>query len=324
MSLDVFAKQGLEAREKSDSADVLVLQRSIWRDDVWKAALKWQARGKALVLEFDDSPQHTPPSVGGAYVLWRCWHVIEGKRLHKAKKGEENARPPAYRKFKERLALVDAVTVPSGSLLKDWRKKAKSIFLLPNCYDAGNLNWKKEKGSIGGIAIGAICSQSHLHSWENTALPKALERLCRNREDLRVMIFGDKRVAELLKPRLEKVQLLYHEWRPFDEYSNVLRYFDIGVAPMYGPYDTRKSEQKIVIDYPLMRIPWVASKHGPYKDQPGGFLVSKPWQWETRLRALVDDAELRAKIAEEGFQAAQSRNIDENAALWERAYKSIL
>jgi hypothetical protein len=326
LSLDLFARQDREAREKCDAADILVLQRSIWRDDVWDAALKWQGRGKPLVLEFDDSPQHIPPSYGGSYVLWRCWHVIEGDKLYKAKRFDKDALPPAYRKFKERLPQVDAITVPSMELLNDWRTRAKSAFMLPNCFDPGNANWRKEKGNIGGIAIGAICSQSHMHSWEQTALPKALTKLCKQFPDLRVMIFGDKRVSNMLKSGIGGGQLFHHEWRPFDEYPNVLRYFDIGVAPMFGPYDERKSDQKIAIDYPLMRIPWVASKHGPYRNyvNGGGFLVSRDWQWEPLLRELITDEALRTKVGAEGYQAAQTRSIDANVVVWERAYKGLL
>ena len=330
MSLDAFVTQTSEVREKCGKADLIVVQRSIWRDDVWATVQKWQAQGVPVILEFDDAPQHTPMSVGGAAILWRQYHAIEGNRILAVPRRDVKSHreagfkilPPAIKVFRERLPEMDAVTVPSEGLVADWQRKAKRIYLLKNCYDSGNPNWRKKKGSLGGFVIGWMGSYSHFPSWEKTGLVKELQNIVRQYPQVKVMIFGDHRIAQKLGLPADKI--LHHKSQSFEEYPNVLRYFNVGLAPLAGPYAKRKSDQKITIDYPLMRIPWIASRFGPYKQSAGGFLVSESWQWGQRLRQLIEDEALCKAKGEEGYQAAQERSIEVGIESYLQAYRKVI
>jgi len=332
MSLDAFVTQTSEVQEKCGEADLIVVQRSIWRDDVWETVQKWQARGVPMVLEFDDAPQYTPMSVGGAAILWKQYHVIEGNRIiavprrdvKKHRGAGIEVLPPAIKAFRERLPEMDAVTVPSEGLVEDWKRKAKRIYLLKNYYDPGNLNWRKKKGNLGGFIVGWMGSYSHFPSWEKSGLIPELQDVVRRHPQVKVMVFGDRRIAQKLGLPADK--MLHHKWQPFEEYPNVLRYFDAGVAPLAGQYAKRKSDQKVAIDYPLMRIPWVASRFGPYRhsDGVGGFLVSESRQWGQRLRQLIEDDGLCQAKGEEGCQVAQARSVEVGIENYLAAYREIM
>lgn len=333
VSMDAFVTQTPEIREKCGEADLIVVQRSIWRDDVWEAVQKWQARGIPVVLEFDDAPQHTQPSPGvGAAILWKQYHIIEGNRIigvprrdvKEYRKAGIRVLPPAIRAFRERLPEMDAVTVPSEGLVKDWRKKAKQIYLLKNYYDPDNPNWGKKKGDLRAFIIGWMGSYSHLPSWERSGLIPELRKVVRRHPQVKVVIFGDPRVAQKLG--LPADRILHHKCQPFEEYPNVLRYFDVGLAPLAGLNAERKSDQKIAIDYPLMRIPWIASKFGPYQHSngAGGFLVSESWQWGQRLQQLIEDDGLCQAKGEEGYQAAQTRSIEIGIENYLQAYREVI
>jgi len=330
MSLDAFVSSDIEVKEKCDAADLIIVQRSIWRDDVWEAVQSWQRRSKPVALEFDDAPQLTPMSVGSAAILWRRYHVVENGRVVPIPKKDVmslqragvQVSPPAIEAFRERLPQMDAVTVPSERLAKDWAKKAKRIYLLKNCYDQANPNWAKKKGSLGGFIIGWMGSQSHLSSWEGSGIIPELQGVVRRHSQVKVMVFGDRRIAAMLG--LPGDRVLYHDWQSFEEYPNVLRYFDAGVAPLAGEFALRKSDQKIAIDYPLMRIPWVASRFGPYRQEAGGFLVSQGWQWGQRLCKLIEDADLCRAKGDEGYRAAQGRSIEIGVEDYLRAYREIV
>jgi glycosyltransferase involved in cell wall biosynthesis len=74
----------------------------------------------------------------------------------------------------------------------------------------------------------------------------------------------------------------------------------------------------------MVGLPVVASHVESYAHSivngENGFIAKNSKDWLKYLRRLVEDAELRDEMGRAAKQLAESRTIDKNIALWEKAY----
>ncbi|GAB4479687.1 MAG: hypothetical protein Kow0088_20830 [Anaerolineales bacterium] len=311
ISIDNFAHHDPSADEICREADILVVERNLF-GPVLSAIQYWKARDKVVLADFDDAYHLMHPS-NPNYTFWS-----QGIRRDNGQKVE----PPPLTQFKWGLRLVHAATTPSQRLAADWRAYTKMIYV-PNYIDL-NLYQNVQTQKHDGIIIGWGGSVSHYQSFVESGLIPALQRLCQARPQVRVMICGaDLRIVKQLN--LPKEQLIHVPWVPHDRWATVLSQFDIGIAPLAGEYDQRRSWIK-VLEYMLMKIPWVASEGAPYEEfRSYGWLVQNTAQaWQRVLLDVVDHWEAYKKEASgEAYLVALSKTIDENIHLTLKQYAAI-
>jgi glycosyltransferase involved in cell wall biosynthesis len=261
----------------------------------------------------------TPSNAG-----YRLWH--EG--LTQSPDGTlSKVNPAPLTQFKWGLRLAHAATVPSKRLADDWRAYAE-VHYVPNYIDLDNYEGVRREPH-DGLIIGWGGSLSHLDSFTGSSVMTALQRVCRARPHVKVAICGnDRRIFERLPlPPTQKVLL---PWVPYAEWPRHLASFDIGLAPLHGPYDERRSWIK-VLEYLVMKIPWVASEGPPYHDLRGyGWLVKNmPSAWERILIDMVDHLDdYRAEAAREphlyGIGQAIEANVDHLVATYSAIAQSAV
>lgn len=303
LSIQDFSQNTPEAQEVCGQADVIVVQRNLF-GQVLSAMQHWKARDKTIIVDFDDAYNLMHPS-NGAYEFW-----IEGL-VHRNGKPVQKMEPPPLTQFKWGLRLAHAAAVPSKRLADDWQSYTEMIYV-PNYIDLDQYkNATPEPHE--GIIIGWGGSMSHLQSFTGSGVAAALKRVCRARPQVKVMICGnDRRILEYLP--IPPEQKLYHPWVPHNEWANVLAKFDIGLAPLQGPYDERRSWIKI-LEYMVMKIPWVASEGPAYSDlRRFGWLVKNtPSAWERVLLDVIDHLdEYKQDAAGEPYLFGIAQSIDEN------------
>ena len=111
LSLQDFAAGGPAARAACDAADVIVVQRNLF-GPVLSAMQHWKARGKTVVVDFDDAYDLMPPTNPS----YRFWHA----GLSTAPDGrEERLSPEPLKQFQWGLRLAHGATVPSRRLGDD-------------------------------------------------------------------------------------------------------------------------------------------------------------------------------------------------------------
>jgi hypothetical protein len=127
------------------------------------------------------------------------------------------------------------------------------------------------------------------------------------------MICGnDPRIPKALD--LPNEQMIVKPWVSYREWPSVLSHFDIGLAPLAGEYDDRRSWIK-VLEYLVMRIPWVASAGSPYEEFSSyGWIVKNNSQaWERVLLDIVDNiVRYREQAKREAYLAGISQAVDDN------------
>lgn len=311
IGIEDFAHHQPQADEVCQEADMIVVERNLF-GPVLSAIQYWKARDKVVLADFDDAYHLMHPS-NLNYSFWS-----QGVRRDNGQKVE----PPPLTQFKWGLRLVHAATTPSRRLADDWRAYTEMIYI-PNYLDL-NLYQNAQPQDHDGIIIGWGGSVSHLQSFADSGVIPALQRLCKARPQVRVMFCGaDLRILQQLN--LPKEQLIHVPWVPHRQWATVLAQFDIGIAPLAGEYDQRRSWIK-VLEYMIMKIPWVASEGPPYEEfRAYGWLVQNTAQaWQRVLLDLVDHLEeYKREAMGEAYLVALSKTIDENIHLTLKQYATI-
>ncbi len=307
LNLNEFGANSQESNVACLPADIIVIQRNLI-GPVLTAIQHWKARDKVLVVDFDDA-YNLMPSTNPNYPYWS--KGIKSKRQPDGTTLRVQIDPPPLTQFIWGLKLVHAATVPSLRLADDWREYT-DVYHLPNYIDLEKFqNVKLEPHE--GINIGWGGSKSHLLSIKKSGVLEALRRVCKARPEVKVMIAGgDRRVYDLLALPEDQKALL--PWVPYSQWAQVLSKFDIGLAPLYGPYDERRSWIKI-LEYMVMKIPWVGSDSPAYCElEDYGWLVKhNPNAWERVLLDIIDNIiEYKLEASRVPYLFGISQSIDEN------------
>jgi len=302
-----FVKNTSKVQDACQNADVIVIERALY-GPMLSAIQHWKAQDKIVIGDFDDAYHLITPD-NSSYPFW-----VENRVKRENEKGEEvweKIDPPALTQFKWGLRLVHAATVPSKRLADDWKDYTEMIYL-PNYIDLQNYQ-HAPRVPHEGIIIGWGGSVSHLPSFQKSGLIPALQNVCRARPQVKVMICGnDARIINSLQ--LPPENIIHRPWVPHSQWAKHLAEYDIGLAPLSGAYDDRRSWIK-VLEYMVMKIPWVASESPAYNDlRSYGWLVKNtPGAWERVLLDMIDHLDdYRAEAAGEPYLFGIAQSIDEH------------
>lgn len=252
-----------------------------------------------------------------------------------------NLDPPPLEMLRRALGMVDGFTSPSKRILEDWREAADDrVYWLPNYAPVAYYTDLPERNN-DRLIIGWGGSVSHYDSWHGSGMYEACKRVAARHPDVLFRIHGnDPRIYAHL-PVPEKQKELVPGVAP-EEWPKRLAQFDIGVAPLHGEYDQRRSWIK-GLEYSLAGVPWLGQAGWPYQDlidaldadeATSGFgkLVGEPVAatleagadaWEAALLDAIDNIDdLRRKAAAVRQYALSNwtaeANVEKTAALYQQ------
>lgn len=315
LSIQDFANRTPAADAACGPADLIVVQRNLF-GPVLAAIQHWKARDKVVLADFDDAYDVMPPNNPS----YRFWAQGQGQRLD----GQPiKIDPPPLTQFKWGLRLVHGATVASKRLASDWQEYA-DLYHVPNYIDLEKYqNVRPEPHE--GIWIGWGGSLTHSQSFVGSGVMAALKRVCQARPQVKVMIHGnDQRLFDQLP--LPPAQKALRPWVPYAEWPRQLASFDIGLAPLHGAYDERRSWIK-VLEYLVLKIPWIASDSPPYADlRSYGWLVKNtPSAWERVLLDMVDHLEdYKVEAGRGPYLFGLSQAVDANVDKIIATYSEIM
>lgn len=234
-------------------ANIITVQRNMLTPEVMDAMQYWRGRGIPVVADLDDAYPLLPSS-NPAHNLWI------NNSIH--------ADPPPLVMLERSLSVCDGLTSPNRLILQDWSHVVKGYFL-PNLARRewwtnlpSRVDRKAALGLSDRIVIGWGGSVSHYDSWWGSHIMDAARVIARRYPQVVFMICGgDSRIYQQLPVpsdnKFYQVPVLPRTW------PTIVRSFDIGVAPLYGPYDQRRSWNKVV-ENALAGNPTIASLGEPY------------------------------------------------------------
>jgi len=316
--IEDFMRTSPAAVEACHDADVIVVQRNLFGPTL-AAIQHWKARDRVVIADFDDAYDLMPPSVG-SHDFWKLGIASEnGTRLENVKRID----PPPVTQFRWGLRLVHAASVPSKRLADDWSAYT-SMYYVPNYIDLENYT-SVEPTPHEGIHIGWGGSLSHFDSFNHDAILTALKQVCRSRPQVKILINGSNQEIFNLLPVPARQKIL-RPWVPYAQWPSELANYDIGLAPLNGAYDDRRSWIK-VLEYMVMKIPWIASEGPAYHElRPYGWLVENNARtWERVLLDSIDHLEdYRKEAGREAYLYGISQSIDGNIDKVLAAYAEII
>jgi glycosyltransferase involved in cell wall biosynthesis len=314
LNIQDFAYNTPAARAACEPADVIVVQRNLF-GPVLTAIQHWKARDKVVIADFDDAYDLIPPSNPS----YRFWAQGFGQR----EDGQPvKIDPPPLTQFKWGLRLVHGATVASQRLAGDWQDYA-DVYYVPNYIDLEKYRDVRPEPHEG-VWIGWGGSLTHVQSFAGSGVLTALKRVCQARPQVKVLIHGnDQRIIDQLP--LPPAQKALRPWVPYEAWPQQLAGFDIGLAPLHGAYDERRSWIKI-LEYLVLRIPWIASDGPAYADlRSYGWLVKNtPSAWERVLLDMIDHLDdYKAEASREPYLFGLSQAVDANVDKIVATYSEI-
>lgn len=210
------------------------------------------------------------------------------------------------------------VTVSTEPLAEVMRRFNPNVTVIPNHIDGTLLEVNRRRADR--LTVGWAGGDSHRRDW--LAIAPGVRRFLNRNPDVDFhMIGADYRRECRLRGR-------WTGWSPrlIDYYMSID--FDIGLAPLVPSVFNRSKSHIKALEYAALGIPVIAADVGPYRDfvidGVTGFLVSRPHEWEQRLRDLVNDHDMRESMGAKAREHARQFSINEGWKLWETAYRTLL
>jgi len=295
-------------------ASVVILQRNLINESTREAAAYYHGLGKVIAVDLDDS-YPTLPWSNPAHRFW----IEDPEQRHPLLHLEQGLRE------------LDGLVSPNRNILRDWEHACRGYHLPNFAREAWwtNLPTREEikatKGLTGRIVIGWGGSVSHYDSWVGSGISEALQGVCRRHPEVVMQICGnDERVPYWLHRYVDRDHLATQGGVQPSDWPKSVVGFDIGVAPLFGPYDQRRSWIK-GLEYLLGGVPWIGTVGEPYRDLvglgvqiPGGMDA-----WESALENMIRNLKQEQELAAARVALAQGWFVERSLERIKQTYDKI-
>lgn len=267
-------------------ADILIMERLLIGEALVAIEI-WKAKGKIVLGTIDDAYHYMPSSV----VSFDFWHTGRVTREENGKQVETKLTYKPIQQLEWGIKLLDGVLCASEELVNDWSQYTTRTYLFPN-YMRADLYYQYRRTvcpDAGHIIIGWGGSHSHLDSWKNSGLPEALRKIATRFPNVQVVLAGgDFRIYNLIRIPPERIRIA--KWVHPNIWPRILAEFSIGVIPLAGWYDERRSLIKPQ-EYLVMGIPWIGSNNKALHSVGDmGILVNNTQNaWERALSHVIEN-----------------------------------
>jgi hypothetical protein len=289
-------------------ADIIIVERNFFGDTLTMLQY-WKVRGKTILAIWDDAYDIMHPE-NPSYDFW-----TNGKIKIQNEKGELETidiYPRPLEQMKWGLRLTKGLQVPSANLAKDWSKYTTTYYVhnflpLEEYLNVTPLHPHPEDE----IWIGWCGSLSHYSSFTDSGILDAMRKIGkRYPTKVKFLISGEKRVYDMLETKNK----IFQPFVPANQWQSLVKSLDIGLAPLSGEYDKRRSWIK-ALEYMALKIPWIASDYPTYSElRDYGFMVENRYvNWEHALDEMVTNYPVYKKLADnEAYEFAVSQSSDNN------------
>ena len=215
---------------------------------------------------------------------------------------------PLLKDYDRILGLVDAVSVDNRYLYDEAIKYNPKVFIFPPPAQFEDLPPKPDRPVRDQVVIGWIGSPAT--SYYLYSVYYALEKIGKKYPHVKLIVAG---FSFPVLPLFENI-----EWQVIPRYDSAVmnrlrREIDIGIFPLFECEDAVARGLCKPVIYMGASIPVVASRFGLVdgliRDGENGFLCKTEAEWEDKLSRLIEDADLRKKIGDAGFETVRKYSL---------------
>lgn len=291
--------------EQYEWAEILYIQ-CLYAPDAYKFYADWKAKGKKIILDFDDDyiniPEDSPEQT----------EIID-------KDGNAHSFPPQMRSLYVQMfiQLADTVVVTSDALKSLYSLWNKNIKVIPNCVSE---EMQRDIPKTDNDKVRILWSGSSSHLPDLMIVKEPLNNFLEDHPmdvELHIQTSLDEDTVLELFPTA-----IYHPPVNFADYLNKIQEInaDIAIAPLRDhTFNASKSNLKYS-QMTLMGAAFVGSNFGPYKEIDhgiDGMLATTPDDWYAYLKQLVEDKRLRETLVKNANkQVAANYMIDKHLHRW--------
>lgn len=315
-----------EVEELVKEADIVILQRVAVNKIINSIIRTKYEFGKPIAIDIDDGYHHMSHKLR-AYDFWRNGIVPVGETEDGKEIKSRMAYPP-LKQLEWGVKLTNVVTTPSHVLAEDWCKFTPNTFIVPNYIETSSyLPYKKAADHDKlRLVIGWGGSGSHYLSWMESHIIPAIRRVLQERKDVEFILAASlQSVLNRISHKSFEARVKWIDWGAYADWPETLSQFDIGLIPMYGEYDERRSWIK-PLEYALMGIPWVGSRNRmteEYVGFGGQVVENKTSNWYEAIVDVVDHYKHWKECAEADYNWAIAQGIDQNVDRIMDTYEEI-
>jgi glycosyltransferase involved in cell wall biosynthesis len=282
--------------EDYEWCDILVIQR-LWAPEILEMVEAANQAGKRTIFDIDDDYWCINPS-NPAYEFW--------------------SEPGKLDNLVRVIRACQRVTTTTEPLRRVVERFNPNVSILPNMLPPAY--WPAEGKPpklTNDLIIGWAGSPTHYEDLHDvtSVIPQILDRY----PEIEVWFGG---IYPGYFPEHERLRYL----KPvqLEDYAHLLYEFDIGIAPLQDHrFNVAKSDLKL-LEYSMIGLPIIAQRVAPYENSlkhgETGFFARNPKDWLKHLTRLIEEPELRVRLATAARAWADTRTIDRNIHLWERVY----
>jgi glycosyltransferase involved in cell wall biosynthesis len=250
---------------------VLLLQRVTWNNPADVPTLRELIRqGFLIILEMDDDPSRWPDQVAGDFFTYRACHAVQ------------------------------TTTEP---LAEFFRQLNPNVAVFPNQIAHLPPRRPVHDGPVT-LFFGALNREA---DWQ-PILPALNRVLGDYRDRVRVRVIWDRLFFDALQTEAKE----FEPWCAYERYLAVLRSCDVGLLPLEpNRFNGMKSDLKFLqcAAHGVVALASPTVYEASIIEGETGFLYRSPDEFEARLRRLLEDGELRRRVAERGYRWVRSERL---------------
>jgi glycosyltransferase involved in cell wall biosynthesis len=315
--IEDWANRTPEATELTQEADLVFVQRNLFAN-VLETILYWRDKGKILIADLDDAYEYMTENTGSpSYEFWA------NSRMTTPDGKFQQISPKPMDQLKWGVYLCGNLSSPSKLICDDWKDYARTYWF-PNYIDGSVYKRKEVYKPPGRILLGWGGSMTHQISWTGSGLTEACKQIMTEYANVDLLLLGDPRIQRFVDmPPSRKFSV---GWVPASVFHVELCKFDIGLIPLYGEYDRRRSWIKS-LEYTILGVPWIGTDSEPTREiqtTTGRIVANNAQSWYEALKYYVDNLTVLKQTAIENIPLGEALSIENNTGTLVDLFQKIV
>ncbi|MEI8132444.1 MAG: hypothetical protein WCG34_08420 [Leptolinea sp.] len=212
------------------------------------------------------------------------------------------------------IQLADVLTFPSTQTALRFSSEGYRALTVPDGWSQKNSLWLKSAHQSAKFNIGLYTEPGRLE--DVTFIRRAVIRILREFPQTRLVLSGDPEVYPLFDS-IPDTRRIYLPPAEADDYPFLLAQADIHLFPFQDTEYSRLESDRKLMEAGVRKSAWIASPYPAAEEwNSGGWIARSVDDWHTLLKNLIQDHELRNRLAQEGHVKALEREAGKMAGVW--------